>query len=610
MTSANIRRSKQRKKAADKIIHRRMLYAAGLGFIPIPIVDAVTILGTQVLMISDIAKLYRIPFKQHKVKSFIGSLIGSVGAIGGVKAIPVIGSVLGGVAVSLGSAAATYAIGKVFTQHFDQGGTLLDFNPVESRKYFQELYEEGQQKAKGLKASTLQAKTAKIFTRNTPSSVLVSKNLTQLNKSNKSPSSSQIAKETRRTQALKKAKRQKFLKSKRRKANRRKWFKRIVFLLVFGGLFWQFYLKNKLANSSQSTEIDLFMKEALAKKVELQPAESLDSLTTVKIARFAANSTEGVMAKYIQNSDATYPKRYSLSAVRFEGTSDALSSGAKEQLANIAFLMKKYPALNVNLYGHTTNIGPTFNRKRIGRDRARVLKDVFGNMGIPSYRITGNYIEKSNGVHDEYWGAEIVIDVSTEENVVTIKAPTLPPSTNMLPEIFKEKEQEKAKPVPKEEVQEAPTETFIKFKLVCGTEINIIENGPEVKIVAFIEDGSKAIDKKTWFNLDRLLFTTGGVTLNMQKSENQLTNLVEIMKCFPNTKIKIGGYTDNTGDAETNKQLSQKRADAVMAALVAKSINSSRMAAEGYGVKHPVATNDTAAGRAKNRRISIRMTAK
>ena len=61
----------------------------------------------------------------------------------GVKAIPVLGSFIGGFTTSLTGAAATYALGKVFTQHFDQGGTLLNFDPVESRKYFQEAFEEG-----------------------------------------------------------------------------------------------------------------------------------------------------------------------------------------------------------------------------------------------------------------------------------------------------------------------------------------------------------------------------------------------------------------------------------------------------------------------------------
>lgn len=151
---------------------------------------------------------------------------------------------------------------------------------------------------------------------------------------------------------------------------------------------------------------------------------------------------------------------------------------------------------------------------------------------------------------------------------------------------------------------------FFKKKLACGIELNIPENGIEAQVVTFIEDESKAIDKETWFNFDRLTFATGSANLDMAKSEEQLDNISEIMKCYPNAKIKIGGYTDNTGNEAANMTLSQNRANNVMAALVAKGVAAERMEAEGYGIAHPIATNDTEEGRAQNRRIAMRLTAK
>jgi outer membrane protein OmpA-like peptidoglycan-associated protein len=74
--------------------------------------------------------------------------------------------------------------------------------------------------------------------------------------------------------------------------------------------------------------------------------------------------------------------------------------------------------------------------------------------------------------------------------------------------------------------------------------------------------------------------------------------------------IKLGGYTDNTGDPQANLTLSQQRADTVMADLVKLGVDASRMKAEGYGQEHPVADNSTEEGRAKNRRIDIRVTGK
>lgn len=130
-------------KEANKITKRKTIYAAGAGLIPFPIVDTATLLGVQLTMIQSIANLYKIEFKEHIAKSLIGSLMGSITSVGLIKIIPGIGSMLGGVTASVAGATSTYALGRVFTQHFDQGGTLLDFDPISSREYFQKEYEEG-----------------------------------------------------------------------------------------------------------------------------------------------------------------------------------------------------------------------------------------------------------------------------------------------------------------------------------------------------------------------------------------------------------------------------------------------------------------------------------
>jgi outer membrane protein OmpA-like peptidoglycan-associated protein len=151
---------------------------------------------------------------------------------------------------------------------------------------------------------------------------------------------------------------------------------------------------------------------------------------------------------------------------------------------------------------------------------------------------------------------------------------------------------------------------FFKKKLACGIELNIPEKGIESNLVAFIEDASKPVDKTTWFSFDRLTFETGKSTLDMAKSAEQLGNIAEIMKCYKNVKLKIGGYTDNVGDAAANMKLSADRAAVVKATLVGLGVEPTRMESEGYGDKHPVASNDTEEGRAKNRRIDVRVMAK
>jgi len=147
---------------------------------------------------------------------------------------------------------------------------------------------------------------------------------------------------------------------------------------------------------------------------------------------------------------------------------------------------------------------------------------------------------------------------------------------------------------------------FFKTKLPDGTELNIPQYGVENKLIQYLEDSSKPVDKDTWFDFDRLLFDTGKATLQ-PASDEQLNNIAAILKAFPKVKIKIGGYTDNTGDAAANLKLSQDRADNVKAELVKLGMAPDRIEAQGYGVDHPVADNGTDEGRQKNRRISLRV---
>jgi K(+)-stimulated pyrophosphate-energized sodium pump len=117
------------------------------------------------------------------------------------------------------------------------------------------------------------------------------------------------------------------------------------------------------------------------------------------------------------------------------------------------------------------------------------------------------------------------------------------------------------------------------------------------------------VNDTTWFDFDRLTFDTNSATLSAQ-SQEQLGNIASILKAYPNMQIKIGGYTDNTGDYAANMQLSQQRADSVQQQLVGMGIAAERIQAEGYGPQHPIADNSTEAGRARNRRIALLVTRK
>jgi outer membrane protein OmpA-like peptidoglycan-associated protein len=103
-----------------------------------------------------------------------------------------------------------------------------------------------------------------------------------------------------------------------------------------------------------------------------------------------------------------------------------------------------------------------------------------------------------------------------------------------------------------------------------------------------------------------------GLTFDVGKSNIKpehfglLTKVQNAINTFPECNISVEGHTDSHGSDALNLRLSQERADAVKAYLLANmSIDPSRMEAVGYGESKPIANNETAEGRAKNRRIDI-----
>ena len=103
---------------------------------------------------------------------------------------------------------------------------------------------------------------------------------------------------------------------------------------------------------------------------------------------------------------------------------------------------------------------------------------------------------------------------------------------------------------------------------------------------------------------NELLFDAGGATLK-PGAQRSLDNLSQFLTKYPERDIAIEGFTDSSGSKEVNQHLSEKRAWAVKAALVARGIQSTRIDARGYGPSFPVASNETPTGRQLNRRVEI-----
>ena len=101
-----------------------------------------------------------------------------------------------------------------------------------------------------------------------------------------------------------------------------------------------------------------------------------------------------------------------------------------------------------------------------------------------------------------------------------------------------------------------------------------------------------------------ITFAHGDATLN-SAFLGSLNQLAATMRQYGETTIVVAGHTDSTGQAAYNQALSERRAAAVRNYLVSQGVSSSRIQTVGYGMRQPVATNATEAGRAQNRRVEL-----
>lgn len=104
--------------------------------------------------------------------------------------------------------------------------------------------------------------------------------------------------------------------------------------------------------------------------------------------------------------------------------------------------------------------------------------------------------------------------------------------------------------------------------------------------------------------LSDVSFNSGSYQLKVD-TEIKLAKIAGILITYPGLKVQVEGYTDNVGSAGFNLKLSQQRADSVMKFLVSQGVPAANITSKGYGEADPVASNSTAAGRAKNRRVQL-----
>lgn len=135
---------------AHDTLKNYVLVSVTIGLVPVPLVDMAALIAIQLRLTHHLAQQYQVLYSSSLANSLILSLLGSLVTTTStmplasvIKTIPFMGSIAGSVSVAILGGATTYAVGKVFIQHFESGGTFLNFKPEKVKEHFKYFFEEG-----------------------------------------------------------------------------------------------------------------------------------------------------------------------------------------------------------------------------------------------------------------------------------------------------------------------------------------------------------------------------------------------------------------------------------------------------------------------------------
>lgn len=133
---------------AQAIVRRNVMWALGIGIVPLPIVDFLGITGVQIKLLKELSDLYGVKYTESAIKKVTLSLFAGLGSAGlgiaassALKFLPIVGTSLGLLSLPVVAGAVTMATGRVFIAHFESGGTILNFDAKAMRAHFRAEFE-------------------------------------------------------------------------------------------------------------------------------------------------------------------------------------------------------------------------------------------------------------------------------------------------------------------------------------------------------------------------------------------------------------------------------------------------------------------------------------
>ena len=152
---------RERSQRADRIIHSHTLWSMGAGMIPVPMFDLLAVSAIQVDMLKQLSEAYGADFTENMGKTFVTALTGGTFARVGaslIKAVPGVGTLVGGASMSVLSGASTYAVGQVAKRHYETNGNLVDIDLNSARKTYDDALERGKRVVGDLKNREAESK--------------------------------------------------------------------------------------------------------------------------------------------------------------------------------------------------------------------------------------------------------------------------------------------------------------------------------------------------------------------------------------------------------------------------------------------------------------------
>ena len=137
-----------KESGAEKIIKNHVMWSMGAGLMPVPLFDILAVTAIQADLLKQLASEYGVDYSNSDGKAFVTGLTGSAFARFGasaLKAVPGIGTIIGGLSMSVMSGASTYAVGQVAKSYFAAGAELSKINVGEAKNAYSQEYERGKQ---------------------------------------------------------------------------------------------------------------------------------------------------------------------------------------------------------------------------------------------------------------------------------------------------------------------------------------------------------------------------------------------------------------------------------------------------------------------------------